>query len=138
MSSVPTAPAQRFRVTPKLAVFTFVGVMLVYVLYHTEHFLIDAADPARPHYRDIGRWLLPHGLVGALALTLSFMQFSARLRTRYPRVHRVCGRIYVAAVFIVAPLGAYISSLDLQTGYTWSFVAASIVFAALWMFATGR
>jgi len=81
--------------------------MLLYVLCHTEHFLIDPTDPSWPHYLEIAISLLPHGLIGALALTLAFMPFNRRLRARYPRVHRISGRIYVAAVFIVAPLGVY-------------------------------
>jgi uncharacterized membrane protein len=135
MSSVPQP--RSVRVAPKQLLAVSIGLMLGYVLYHTEHFLIDRTDPNWPHYRDIGRWLLPHGLVGALALALSFSQFSTRLRTRYPLFHRVCGRIYIAAVCIVAPLGTYIAYLDEQSGYTRSFTVASATLAALWMFATG-
>jgi uncharacterized membrane protein len=111
--------------------------MLAYVLYRTEHFLVDATDPVWPHVRDIAPWLLPHGLIGALALALSFTQFSARLRSRYPRLHRIGGLVYVASVCVVAPLGVYISHLDERVGYTLSFTVASAVFAALWLFATG-
>ena len=135
MASVPQP--HPFRITPKQTLFAFIGLMLVYVLCHTEHFLIDPADPSWPHYRDIGRWLLPHGLVGALALTLTFTQFSTRVRTRQPGFHRVCGRIYVVAVCIAAPLGVYISYLDERIGYTSSFVVASATLAALWLLATG-
>jgi uncharacterized membrane protein len=124
------------RLRRKYALFACIGLMLAYVLYHTEHFLIDAADPEWRHYRDIGGWLLPHGVIGALALVLSFMQFSSRLRSRYPQVHRVSGRIYVVAVCIVAPFGVYISYLDRSIGYTVSFTVASTVLATLWMFAT--
>jgi uncharacterized membrane protein len=113
------------------------AVMLAYVLYHNEHFLVDAADPGWPHYRDVARWLLPHGLVGALALLLSLMQFSTRLRQRFTRLHRVSGRVYVIAVFVLCPLGVRLGFLDEQIGYTASFAVATIVFAALWMFATG-
>jgi uncharacterized membrane protein len=79
---------------------------------------------------------LAHGLVGALALTLCFMQFSSRLRARYPNFHRVGGRIYVVAVLIAAPLGLYLSYRDLSLGFNWSFVAVSAVLAMLWVFAT--
>ena len=110
--------------TPKQILFGLIGLTLLYVVYHTEHFLIDSTDPNWPRYRDIARWLLPHGLVGALALALSFTQFSTRLRTRYPRFHRVSGRTYISAVCIVARLGVYIGYLDEQAGYTRSFTVA--------------
>ena len=135
MASAPQS--RRFHLTPKQILFSFIGLMLVYVLLHTEHFLIDSTDPEWPHYRDIARSLLPHGLVGALALALSLTQFSTRLRTRYPRFHLVCGRIYVTSVCLVAPLGVYLSYLDEQIGYTSSFVFASATFAFLWLLATG-
>lgn len=136
MATVPLPQSRSFRIRPKQALFACIALMLAYVLYHNEHFLIDASDPSWPHYHDIGRWLLPHGLIGALALVLSFMQFSVRVRTRYTRFHQVCGRIYITAVCIVAPLGVYLSYLDGASGYTVSFTLASTVFAALWMFAT--
>jgi uncharacterized membrane protein len=132
-----TVPVKRYTdIRPKQALFTCIALMLGYVLFHTEHFLIDATDPSWPHYRVIARWLLPHGLIGALALTLTFMQFSTRLRKRYISFHRACGRIYIAAVCIVAPLGVYLSYLDISIGYTVSFVVASTVFAVLWVLAT--
>lgn len=136
MSSTPLARRQSARLTPKTILFALIGLMLLYVLYHTEHFLIDPTDPSWPHYREVAGGLLPHGLIGALALTLAFLQFNQRLRSRYPRLHRVCGRIYVTAVFIVAPLGVYLGYLDQKIGYDWSFIAACIVFAALWLLAT--
>jgi uncharacterized membrane protein len=136
MASVPLDKRMPQILRPKYLVFGVIALMLIYVLYHTEHFLIDPADPQWPHYREVGRWLLPHGLIGALALLLTFMQFSVRLRTRYAWLHRTCGRIYVAAVGVVAPLGAYLSYLDLGEGYTHSFVVASTTFALLWLFAT--
>ena len=137
MSTLSPPQPRLWRPRPKQALFSFIALMLIYVLYHNERFLIDAADPAWPHYRAIGRWLLPHGMVGATALLLGLSQFSTRLRTRYTRLHRVCGRIYVTAVFIVAPLGAYIQHLNEQTGDSRSFTFAAITFATLWTFATG-
>lgn len=129
--------AQSWRVNPKHALFAFIALMLIYVLHHNEHFLIDKSDPAWPHYRIIGRWLLPHGLAGATALLLGISQFSTRLRTRHPQLHRVLGRTYLVAVCLVAPLGAYIQYLNEQVlGDSRSFTFAAITFASLWLLAT--
>jgi uncharacterized membrane protein len=48
--------------------------------------------------------LLPHGVAGAVALLLAPFQFSARLRRRSMRLHRVLGRLYVAGAAVSAPL----------------------------------
>ena len=122
---------------PKYLLFACIALMIAYVAYHNERFLIDATDPSWPHYRTIGRWLLPHGFVGATALLLGITQFSTRVRTRFTRLHRVVGRIYITAVFIVAPLGIYIQHLDELSGDPRSFTIAAAADAALWMLATG-
>src|ERR1700693_2410598 len=78
-------------------VFALIAVMMAYVLYHNERFLIDATHPVWQHYESFKWWLLPHGLAGACALLLVPMQFSDRLRRRFAKVHRVHGRIYVTS-----------------------------------------
>lgn len=53
--------------------------------------------------------LIPHGVLGSVALLTGPLQFSSRLRTRTPRVHRLLGRTYVVAVYLAAPLAIAIS-----------------------------
>ena len=126
----------RARLRPKLLVFVFVGLMMAYVLYHNERFLINAADPAWAHYQPFRWWLLPHGLAGACALLLGPMQFSDRLRQRYLQLHRVVGYVYVAGAMVLAPLGAYIQYFEERIGGTRSFSIAAGADAALLMLTT--
>jgi uncharacterized membrane protein len=121
---------------PKYLLFSFIGLMVAYVLYHNERFLIDAADAEWAHIQSFKWWLLPHGLAGACALILGPMQFSDRLRQRYARFHRVVGRIYVAGVFIAAPLGTYIQYFEEHMGSPRSFSFAAATDAALWLTTT--
>src|SRR6185295_17110551 len=100
----------------KHLVFTFIGVATVYVLYHNESFLLDPADPRWVHYNSLGWWLLLHGVAGGCALVLAPMQFSDRLRTRFTRLHRITGRIYVGSVLVLGPFGAYVQYLDEAVG----------------------
>jgi uncharacterized membrane protein YozB (DUF420 family) len=136
MATVPSPSTPILRLRPKLVLFACIGLMLAYVLYHDERFLIDSTDPEWPHYRDIGRVLLPHGLLGALALILAFMQFSSRIRAEHPIVHRVCGRIYVIVVLLAAPTGAVLGRLDQSIGYTSAFTVETVTQASLWMLTT--
>jgi hypothetical protein len=46
-------------------------------------------------------------------------------------MHRVVGRIYVTAVFVLAPLGVYIQHMEERIGYPRSFTIATAVFAVL-------
>lgn len=121
------------RVRPKYLLFAIVGLMLAYVLVHDESFLVNSKDPIWSHYEPFKWWLLPHGIAGACALLLGPMQFSERLRCRFRTLHRVLGRIYVAGVFIAAPLGVYIQHFEERLGESRSFTVAAIVDAVLLM-----
>ncbi|MBS0396245.1 MAG: DUF2306 domain-containing protein, partial [Proteobacteria bacterium] len=137
MVTVPSPGARSGSGRAKLALFGAITLMLGYVLWHNEHFLIDPADPAWPHLRAFAPWLLPHGLAGGLALLLGLGQFSSRLRARHPAVHRASGWLYACAVGFAAPCGAVLAVLDQAIGYAPSFGVAGAVFALLWMLATG-
>jgi uncharacterized membrane protein len=130
--SVPTPS----RVRLKYLLFGFVGLMVAYVLWHNESFLINRADPVWQHYKPFRWWLLPHGLAGACAILLGPLQFSDRLRARFTKFHRVVGRIYVASALIVAPLGAYIQYFEERMGGPRSFSIAALVDAILLMLTT--
>jgi uncharacterized membrane protein len=131
-------PVQRQSLArPKYLLFSFVGLMIAYVLYHNESFLIHRADPVWQHYHPFRWWLLPHGLAGACAIFLGPLQFSDRLRARYTKMHRVIGRIYIFGAMVVAPLGTYIQYYEERMGMTRSFTMAAAVDAALLMITTG-
>jgi uncharacterized membrane protein len=127
----------KFRLRPRHFLWGIFGLMLAYVLHHDESFLVHPKDPIWLHYEAFKWWLLPHGIAGACALLLGPVQFSGRLRTRFRRLHRVLGRIYVAGVFIAAPLGFYIQYFEERIGDPRSFSIAAAADAALWMTTTG-
>lgn len=136
MATISQPLPMRARLRPKLLLFAFISMMMAYVLYHNERFLINASDPVWAHYQPFKWWLLPHGLAGACALLLGPMQFSDRLRQRYLRLHRVVGWIYVTGAMILAPLGAYIQHFEERLGETRSFTMAAAADAALLMLTT--
>jgi uncharacterized membrane protein len=111
--------------------------MLAYVVPHDESFLVHPKDSLWQHYEPFKWWLLPHGIAGACALLLGPMQFSDRLRIRFSQFHRIVGRIYVAGVFVAAPLGFYIQCFQERLGDPRSFSIAAAVDATLWMITTG-
>jgi len=133
--TVPVQSSKWFRT--KNFVFAFVAVMMAYVLFHNERFLLDPADPVWQHYESFKWWLLPHGLAGACALLLVPMQFSDRLRRRFTKLHRVIGRVYVAGALGLPPLGAYLHYRDESAGSSRSFTVAGVIDAAILMITTG-
>jgi uncharacterized membrane protein len=137
MSSTQAILARSPRLRPKYLLFAAIGLMLAYVIPHDESFLVHPKDPMWQHYEPFKWWLLPHGIAGACALLLGPMQFSDRLRNRFRKLHRAVGRIYVAGVFVAAPLGFYIQYFQERAGDPRSFSVAAAVDAALWTITTG-
>jgi hypothetical protein len=122
----------------KNIVFAMIAAMAVYVLYHWERFLIDWSHPVWQHYAALGVFLMVHGVAGATAMILAPMQFSERLRTRFAKLHRVVGRIYVTAALVLAPFGVYTQWLDERLGVGGhSFTVETFIQASILMITTG-
>ncbi len=80
-------------------------------------------------------WLTVHAAAAATALLVAPLQFRSRLRARWPKLHRVLGRVYVTGC-----LAGGVTGLLLALGST-SGPAATLGFGALavvWFYATAR
>ena len=124
------------RLKAKYVVFSGIAVMMAYVLYHNERFLIEPENPIWQHFAHFKWWLLPHGIFGALVLLIAPLQFSDRLRKRFTRWHRIGGRVYVVGVLVLAPLGAYIQYYEERLGFPRSFTVLAFVDAAMLLVTT--
>jgi uncharacterized membrane protein len=94
----------------KHAFFGLVGLCVLLVLWTDERFWLNPADPHWKHI-DPFKWLLMvHGLGGATALTAGAFQFSSRLRSLRPAIHRTIGKVYIGAVTVSAPIAIYIGT----------------------------
>lgn len=120
----------------KHAIFAMIAIMLVYVLFHNERFLVESDHPVWQRYEPYKWWLLLHGLAGIPVMLLAPMQFSDRLRQRFPGGHRIVGRLYVVGAMILAPLGAYIQYKQESQGMPRSFTVLAVVDAIMLMSTT--
>lgn len=124
------------KINAKYVVFTLITLASLYVLQHNERFLIEPDNPAWQRYELFKWWLLPHAVFGTIVLVFAPLQFSNRLRQRYPKAHRVMGRMYVVGAFILAPIGAYIQYFEERIGMPRSFTVLAFVDAAMLMSTT--
>jgi uncharacterized membrane protein len=106
---------------------------LLFVLWHNERFLLNPDAPEWIHFNPVRWHLVPHGIGGAIALTLGALQFSTTLRRRYTRIHRICGKAYIIAVLILAPVAVWMA-LILSP---WFLLVFTIVQAATLLLFTG-
>lgn len=128
--STPATSGRRW----KIALWAVLGAMTLSVLLYSEVRIFRQAQ-LRAYYSTILLILVPHIAGGCLALLSGPLQFSSRLRRRYPRFHRVLGRCYVCSVFVAAPLAIVLSNHrhDPRAKY---FVAATVVQAGTWIVTT--
>jgi uncharacterized membrane protein len=111
--------------TSKNLFYLAVALSTLFVLYNNERFFLhDKTDPAWIHLRPVGGWIFLHGIPGAIALLTAPIQFSSRIRSRYPAFHRATGYVYFVSVLITAPMGMYVARLlsSNPVSYTISWV----------------
>jgi predicted membrane protein DUF2306 len=121
------------QIKAKHVVFLAIGLASLYVMYHNERFVVDPDHPAWQRYESFKWWLLPHAVFGTIVLGFAPFQFSDRFRQRFPKAHRVMGRLYVLGCFVLAPLGAYIQYYQERAGAPRSFTVLAVVDAILLM-----
>src|SRR5512146_2579191 len=135
MSTTAVAPATRARSgsQAKLVFFLIFFAVTAFVTYMKNARIFDPSSEIARHFAPGTLFLIPHAIFAGLALVMGAFQFSNWLRSRYLRVHRVMGYIYVVSVMIGAPMAIPLAArVD-----TPSLTAASVVQAFGWMFCTG-
>jgi uncharacterized membrane protein len=100
-------------------VLTSLAIAIVAPMPYLTQSLQDLADGnggLAQHYVDqpafIRTTLIIHASFSGLALLLTPIQFSSRIRRRWMRVHRVCGRISFGAIMIGALSGLVIAQVS--------------------------
>ncbi len=107
------------------------------IAVHAFHYLAQEFNPANPFHRSFARsgWIVPlHFYAAGLALLLTPWVLSEYLRSRWPRLHRMGGWLYVLAVAIGGVAGLLLSPRA-QGG--WSTGASFLLLGLLWLLSTG-
>jgi hypothetical protein len=128
------------RLRAKHALFLVLGLMTLFVLYHNERFVIHHDSDTWKFFYPVRGKLFVHALGGAIALVVGALQFSTRLRQRFPALHRLLGRFYLASVSIAGPVAVYLQiTHGIATMATETAVQASLwVMTALMAFVAVR
>jgi len=102
--------------------------MTLFVLWNNERFFLNPEAPEWAHFNPIRWHLVPHGLGGTIALVFGAMQFSTRLRERYPQIHRLIGKLYIGGTLVAAPVAIWMAFINSP----WFLVVFTIVQATTW------
>ena len=72
------------------------------------HYAIYTPDSYGVHW-PYRAYLIPHIIGAGAGILIGLVQFSSRIRQRWPAVHRTCGRVYVAACLLGAPAAVFLA-----------------------------
>jgi len=107
-------------------------VLMALVVTRKEFDFLSPSNPTRPYHVKVIWALIPH-MLGMLALVAGPLQFSSRLRRRYPALHRNLGKAYVASVLISAPAGIAIPFVGPKAQF---YTVGITVHASIWFITT--
>ncbi len=87
----------------------FLGALAIYAAIDRMHITFGAlisgvmpTDPTDIHYVKHAALISFHIIPGLLFLVLGPLQFMSSVRARWPRVHRVSGRVFIVSGFLMA------------------------------------
>ncbi|MFE3872966.1 DUF2306 domain-containing protein [Kitasatospora sp. NPDC059146] len=79
--------------------------------------------------------LVVHAGPAGLTLIIGPLQFVPRLRTRYPRLHRIAGRVYLVSVVAASAAALYASTVS-PSGFP--LQVAFFLLTAAWLYTAGQ
>jgi len=79
-------------------------------------------------------YLLPHILGGLVAMVIGPFQFWPRIRNTYPRLHRMCGRVYLASIVVGATAGMVMAA---TTSRNFAYASGLFSLGAVWLLTSG-
>lgn len=82
--------------------WTAIVIAALYFIQRDALRYLDYSPEGYRHHWNLRFWLIPHILAAGPALLLGPLQFSRRIRSRWPVFHRAVGRIYVFGCLIAA------------------------------------
>ena len=112
-----------------VAAFFVLRYVFRYYLNYNQAAFTDAIRGAA-NYWAMRRWLLMHMTGGMLALLTGPWQFWTGFRSRYIRLHRWTGRLFLSGVAI-GSVGAF--RMAFATTFGWAFGAALVGLALAWV-----
>ena len=131
-TSAASAPRRASSVVVKQVAWIVFAAMTLLVLLTRDRTLLDPNSFLRQRYSIIPALMFLHGIPGAVALLLGFLQFSARIRQRHLQLHRIMGRIYVGCVALSAPAAIFVA-LKLPTPH---LTQAAFIQSGGWLLTT--
>jgi hypothetical protein len=118
---------------PRMILFSIFAVLAIYVLVLQELvYLMGAGVAELARYKSMSWILVPHGILGLIALVVGPFQFSTSLRKYNLQLHRKLGKIYIFSILLATPFAIMLNIYYLIPGAKLTFAFENIMQALVW------
>jgi hypothetical protein len=105
-----------------------------FVARYVPPYLVWSEVSYGPYFWPRAGYLLPHLVGGLVAIVIGPLQLWPRIRNRYPRFHRISGRVYLGAIVVGSLAGI---ALALTSGVNAIYATGLLGLAAVWLLTGG-
>lgn len=88
---------------PRVILFSILALLAIYVLVVQEFLYLSGAQADLTRYKSQALFLVPHAILGMIALAIGPFQFSTTLRKNNIKLHKKLGKIYIIAILSAFP-----------------------------------
>lgn len=118
---------------PRVFLFSILAIFSLYVLVVQELlFLIGAGAADLARYKSMSWILVPHGMLGMIALVTGPFQFWTTLRKNNLPLHKNLGKIYIIAIPLAMPFAVMLNIYHPIPGAKITFALENIMQALVW------
>ncbi len=120
----------------RVILFSILALLSIYVL---KEIILFYFDSTADHTRFVAMsWVLvPHGLLGMIALVVGPLQFSTTLRKKNIQLHKRLGKIYIFSILLSMPFAILLNLYYTIPGATATFIFENITQASVWAITAG-
>ena len=128
LTSITKSKALLFSIIALLVAYVFVVNEFLYLKDHQENII---------RYKSMSFLLIPHIVLGLIALVVGPFQFSETLRKANLKLHRRLGKIYIISILLAAPFAVLLNIYYPIAGTKETLAFQNITQALVWAFTAG-
>lgn len=118
----------------RVFLFSILALLALYVFVVQEFLFLQHNTERLNRYRAMSVFLVPHAILGFIALVVGPFQFSTTLRKKNLALHRRLGKIYIIAILLAFPFAVLININYPIPGAKITFVMENMIQASVWAF----
>jgi uncharacterized membrane protein len=117
---------------PRVFLFSILALLSIYVFVVKELLYLSTAPADLARYKSMSWLLVPHGMLGLVALVIGPFQFSTTLRRNNLSLHKKLGKIYIIVILLAMPFAIMLNIYHPIPGAYGTFAFENITQALIW------